>query len=466
MNILIIGAGNQTMELHLPILKDMYKNNQINLCLKVLVDIKAKDQVYNATKYIETFENSCEYYNVKIVTDYYTEQNLFFDLDRIAKEYSISVVIIAVDPMHQFIYNKWAISRGLNVFTDKPLSVHKQSCNNITSAKKILEDAIELINIYENNKNNGIEQNVMINTQRRYNIAYNEIISKAICIREKTNCPITFVSITHNDGQWRNNYELLNNSYHGYSDGFGKLVHSGYHLIDLACNLIKRTMIKELNIDSISVSCTSTKVEDILFLQSQFIDNSFKEKSDEMSTELTDLQTNNYGEVDAFITILFKHKDIVISRVVLNLLHSGFSQRIWENNYVEKYNGRVKHEQVLIYQGPYAYTILEKFKDKSLMNVCDSTYLRCQVNKVLEDPVSVINKKYENSNNSSVEKIICVKKFYESVLNKSNYEQQISSLEQHLLSIKVLSMCYQSLALQQNNLPNTVIESIESKELL
>merc|ERR1712151_181742 len=45
--------------------------------------------------------------------------------------------------------------------------------------------------------------------------------------------PISYIDIYHADGMWGMPGEMCTRSYHPYKHGYGKLMHSGYHFLDL-----------------------------------------------------------------------------------------------------------------------------------------------------------------------------------------------------------------------------------------
>lgn len=45
--------------------------------------------------------------------------------------------------------------------------------------------------------------------------------------------PINKISISHSDGNWNMPSEVIFRENHPYKYGYGKMMHSGYHFIDL-----------------------------------------------------------------------------------------------------------------------------------------------------------------------------------------------------------------------------------------
>ena len=64
--------------------------------------------------------------------------------------------------------------------------------------------------------------------------------------------PISYIDIYHADGMWCMPGEMCTRSYHPYKHGYGKLMHSGYHFLDL---LMWLHSINEKHVDFPAVLC-------------------------------------------------------------------------------------------------------------------------------------------------------------------------------------------------------------------
>lgn len=87
-------------------------------------------------------------------------------------------------------------------------------------------------------------------------------------ISNYTGCPITNAIAFHNDGQLFFQKEYCNETYHGYERGFGKLAHTGYHLVDICVHLLKESMVSYNVINKVMIQVSITKPRDIISLLS------------------------------------------------------------------------------------------------------------------------------------------------------------------------------------------------------
>lgn len=76
----------------------------------------------------------------------------------------------------------------------------------------------------------------------------------------------------------------------------------------------------------------------------------------------------NYGEIDAFINLAFKHKNRIILLGSINLIHNSFSQRgnLIPNKDLYKGNGRVRHETYTLQQVPFQCIQVISFQSKEV----------------------------------------------------------------------------------------------------
>lgn len=210
-------------------------------------------------------------------------------------------------------------------------------------------------------------------SQRRFHECYKLIGDKIQEVYKRTNCPITSIQITHSDGQWRFPDEIIDQNYHPYNQGYGKVSHSGYHSVDMLNYFLSITSKREKKITEVDTFCHFVKPSDVV---SQFdykdyerifpnFSRDTKYKADDFFEKVT-----NYGEVDAFINCRFRSGKRTMCLASLNLIHNGFSQRSWcsaEGRDLYKGNGRVRQEFYFIEQGPFQSLLLSSFQSQEMI---------------------------------------------------------------------------------------------------
>jgi len=471
-NILLIGMGQHAKETYIPAFAKTKKDYDLHLL--AVVELKKKENEIKEYLYEREFT---EYTNFFAATErpvgeeFLLDDQLKMGLDKTVLELGINAVVISTDPMCHFAYIEWALKSGLNVLADKPLTLHPNSSIDQKQANKIYDDAIYLTNLARNTKDaqNGDPITFMVLTQRRYQSAYIDLRNKVEEVFKKTGCPITSLSILHNDGQWSFPNELVTDQYHGFNEGVGKLSHTGYHLIDIVPWMLRACVRKDLVINKVRVQASAVRPSDLIYLLphkclSQYFGNEYNEDQYKNEIQLAN-DVNGYGEVDAYLSYIFYHDDIPVCTANLNLLHSGLSQRTWTHISPGQINGkgRIKHELVHLYQGPFLGAELEKIRGKKeeYTDSMPKVKVRYILNKKESGNEKVYDyiKSYPQYKDALTEdRFDCIQEFVREVNGK--HSSLRSSADDHLASIKLLTMSYAAIAKSYENDNNSVIDQI------
>ena len=171
---------------------------------------------------------------------------------------------------------------------------------------------------------------------------------------------MTNINTTHCDGQWRMPSEIVDQHYHTYNTGYGKVSHSGYHFIDTIFQFLKAGYAKGKEPDRIEI--VSSFVQPNGFLkqlntsdyEKLFGPTEYGKACRYSDDELKEMFAA-FGEIDASIQLTLLRENEAIALVQLNLQHNGFSRRNWLQPPSDLYkgNGRVKHETHEIKSGPF-----------------------------------------------------------------------------------------------------------------
>lgn len=289
-------------------------------------------------------------------TNCHLHPTLIRNLNKIVAGEGIIGVIIATDPESHVAYSRWALSQGLSILMDKPVSMHTNASTDPSVPKILEKDYRELLNEYGTAKKNHPRLLFGLMAQRRFHPAFQKMKSLIREVYLRTNCPITSIQSFHGDGQWRLPKELLDIPYHGYTEGYGKCSHSGYHFFDTMSWLIEAAEGKNKTLDSVEISVNAVRPNDYL---AQITPADYKKLFPSHNTqrrENPDRPIRTYGEIDAFCSFAFKHKDVTMTLGSVNLAHNSFSQRGWYSTSgrdLYKGNGRLRHETHIIEQGPF-----------------------------------------------------------------------------------------------------------------
>ena len=366
MNILLIGVGYHARRIYVPFFFET--NAPAHLCAGV--DIQSQEAV--VTEYLAK-----EKYLLPMV---YLNPDAPFEklLDDVVKKYKIDAVIISTEPLTHFKYAMWALARNLHILMDKPVSTKKNVANSETQARELAEEYETLKRTYLPLKKKMLVFSLM--AQRRFHPAYKFMHDRIQEVFQETNCPVTSIQAFHCDGQWRLPTEIIEQNYHPYNQGYGKLSHSGYHIIDMVVWLVQAAQSSVKKITGADVYSKFIRPADFNYQLSmadhEKILPDFKTYNKFTDSEFA-AKTKTFGEIDAFSTIAFRAGDKISSLASINMGHNGFSQRNWgtvAGRDLYKGNGRVRQEQYFIEQGPFQSISLLTYQSKEVLKESSDLY--------------------------------------------------------------------------------------------
>lgn len=375
-NILLIGFGPHARRIHFPILQS--DGDKVNAEIKAIIDIESASEPI--TNYLEKnnfnpqkviFLNS----NETCITNNELSPQLIKRLNQIVRDENINAVFVCTEPSAHVAYGKWALKNGLNVLMDKPVSAPRDLSIDMHAVNAIESDYQELLKLYLEQKKYKPNLVFEVMAQRRYHPAFHKLKNLIEEVNSRTGVPVTSFQTTHNDGQWRMPSEIVDQNYHPYNQGYGKLLHSGYHAIDimtwLTRNSIKDSLQKPSKIEVFSNFSYPNDFITQLPLKNYTslfgLDNHQRYSLNELNSKF-----EKYGEIDAQIGIDVRNKDgrnITLGQ--FNLEHNSFSQRNWfstEGRDLYKGNGRIRHESHRIDQGPFQTILYHSFQSEEILN--------------------------------------------------------------------------------------------------
>lgn len=364
-NVLLIGLGPHARRIYVPALFAFASDLPVRLVAAVdlkrqkdTIDTYLQEQGYDLKMlYLDTFDPTAGIPDHARVI-----------LDALVKKFDIQGVVISTEPTVHKAYAEWALGNGLNILMDKPVSARKRVSLDATEAKGLIDDYYELLDLYTAHQFDNPTL-FSINVQRRYDYGFDKVRELISETTEKFNVPITSMQIMHADGSWRFPQEVLTQESHGLSDGFGKVSHSGYHLFDMAWQLYKASLVPDKQPDGLEVLSSAFSPTGLnVCLNEDDYTRYFGDQYEK--TGLTNQQyldtVAEYGEIDAFSVIRLMKKGVNICNISVNLLHSSFSRRSWAlpNADLYKGNGRVRHQQFIIQQGPFQCIQIHNYQSK------------------------------------------------------------------------------------------------------
>jgi predicted dehydrogenase len=474
-NILLIGCGYHARRIYVPHLMTLQ-----NIKLSAIVDLISQKKIiedYLTEKSINDVE--LLYTDNTEISDELSKKEVS-NLDVLIKKYNISAAIISTEPLAHFKYAKWALERGLNILMDKPITTECDVSTDIKKAEKIYKDYLFLKNLYLNQlKTKNIA--FILQAQRRHHDGFRKTRDLILEISKRTNCPVTSIQAFHSDGQWRFPKEIIEQSYHPYNQGYGKMSHSGYHSLDTAIWFAQSSILdREKKYNNYKVySQVVRPVDFMLQIKPEDYVNLFPSipKEDLISSfELKKMINEGIassvtGELDAHTLIALRHSDLTITNISSHAIHNGFSQRNWisaKGRDLYKGNGRVRHESYTIEQGPFQCIIVNSFQSheifKSEINPIsvggeyhydihifrNSTLfpdLKPYELITMNDIKAQVDLLYSRGHQEEARRN-CLEEYISAIENNIPPNEQTSNFLDHELSTQILSAIYKSISSQ------------------
>lgn len=269
------------------------------------------------------------------------------ELDVLVCTETIDGIIISTEPKAHKIYAAWALKRNINILMDKPITAPLYPSTDIQSARAIYRDYTDLKNMLKQSA-----AKFYVVCQRRNHAGYAFIKDYLKKFVSEFEIPISYIDIYHADGAWSLPHEFYKEN-HPYKYGYGKLMHSGYHFVDLFSWFAEANYaLPRARPDAAKLYAARFAPNDLFnqidggacekFFRNPVIRNFYKTYQRE--------QYDTFGELDAYVLLQLMRDENVITTGSINLQQNSFSRRGWfdlpEDTY--KGNGRVRHERVNI----------------------------------------------------------------------------------------------------------------------
>ena len=357
--IALIGLGPHAKRIYYPYLDKLIKNDS-SFSLDLIIDLDTNKHLVEDFLKKQTLRPKSVIYldSVKQITPRKIDPIAYEAI----KNNKITKAIIATEPKAHKIYLETFIKLGVPVVVDKPVTapvglMSSNPANPLTqygrASQSIYKDVVALQKMIENNP----KSRVLVQCQRRNHGGYKIVMDKVSEIVKEYGVPITYINIHHSDGMWNMPDEFVYRENHPYKYGYGKLMHSGYHFIDLLTSLLKMNLeLADKKPDTIKLFSQNVRPFDqhVTVADSQYENFFGKEMVERSKPYMAKKLLKSYGEVDSHSQIQLTKQGRVITTAQLSLMQSGFSQRAWADlpNDTYKSNGRVRHEFINIHVGP------------------------------------------------------------------------------------------------------------------
>lgn len=359
-SIALVGLGPHARRIY------MHYFKKYGFSPKLIIELESKkEEVENYLTSNELIVDTI-YVNDDLKNEEVLALNTQLQLQKLIKKHKITHAIISTEPKAHFSYSRFFLENNISTLIDKPITSPVNVSNEPIMAQKIEEDYNHLLGLYEN-----MEQKCQVQCQRRWHPGYafiRETMEKVIL---QYGIPVTSIDVYHCDGMWNMPDEFIFRENHPYKYGYGKLFHSGYHFIDLACWLLDlNNLLPQKRPDNVELYSNAIRPNHFFeVINKEDYQRIFQtSKFDEVIENKESHPFEEYGEIDFYSLMQFKKGETPIATCTLNLLQSGFSRRSWtelpEDTY--KGNGRVRHERVNIQIGPLMNIQVHSYQSKEI----------------------------------------------------------------------------------------------------
>jgi len=271
---------------------------------------------------------------------------------------NVDAVIVATEPLSHLTYMEMLIPLNVHIFLDKPIVAFEQVSNDVDQAARVLIEFERLVELHRKNSS----QVIAVAVQRRHHVGFAAVRQLVDEAATEFGCPISYMFSSHSDGQFRSPAEIETLLYHGTRQGYGKLFHSGMHLVDVQSTMIKSAAeAGGLTYDAFTTVASAVGPGGF----SKLIPNHTIEAifgNDGLSQH----GFVGHGELDLVASTSFEIFGENTTLVQLDLAHNGVSGRAWATPKSDLYksNGRQKHEHHIIRQGPFQTIYIDSYQAK------------------------------------------------------------------------------------------------------
>jgi len=269
------------------------------------------------------------------------------EMNELIRLEKIDGMIISVEPKAHKMYAEWALKNNINILMDKPITAPLHPSSDRLAAQQIFDDYAYLEHLLEQSTSK-----YYVMCQRRNHEGYTFLHNYLNSFVAEFGVPISSMEVYHADGVWNLPHEFQKEN-HPYKYGYGKLMHSGYHFVDLF------SWIAQINFQ-----IERARPETASLYTTKFTPNDLFHQLDEITCEklfhrpeISDFYKTykqetyeSYGELDVQTLLQLKHGPRVVMTGSINLQQNSLSGRGWfdlpEDTY--KGNGRTRHERLNI----------------------------------------------------------------------------------------------------------------------
>jgi hypothetical protein len=336
--IILVGCGEHYMKKYHSVLENLKSS------ILLLIDLEVrKEKILNFFSNKSVYPQNFVFLDESFRNSILSEQIDQFILGSITRE-EIDSVMLCLEPKVKKVYILWAANHRIPIFMDKPINAFSnQECMD-----SLLDDYSEM-----NKAIIDAKIDVVVSCERRMHIGYKWVIDYLRQLIDEYNVPITSIDIHFAGGNYILPHEYLIRENHPFKYGYGVLLHSGYHYVDLLATILAFNLPflleKRLKYSIDLMLSRPTDQQLAMSTKKNFILNNYQNK--EYESDLNFYQ--NFGETDLMLIGQLMGNNSVLTNFSLKLFGTSISKRINLESVplTEQIEGRLRQESVIIHLG-------------------------------------------------------------------------------------------------------------------
>lgn len=163
----------------------------------------------------------------------------------------VDLVLICTEPKVKKSYSLWAINHGFDIFMDKPVCAF----TSLEEAEYLFSDYLQIL---ENSEKGGVD--VFVSCERRSHPGYRWLKDEIYSRMNRTSAHISSIDIHFAGGIMNLPDEFISRENHPFKYGYGILMHSGYHYLDVLSTFLDMNHLVDESTPSYQLSTHSSHV--------------------------------------------------------------------------------------------------------------------------------------------------------------------------------------------------------------
>lgn len=277
-------------------------------------------------------------------------------------KHSVDGILLCTEPKAHKKYILWALANNIDILSDKPLTaplINEQGFDQVWKDYQDIEAALA-----------RSSARLCLLTNKRVHKAYSEVYNQVRDFVTEYKMPITQIEISEGGGVWAFPAEFQTRENHPYKYGYGVLLHTGFHYVDLLLHYQSINHLIGLEEDQINVHAFGTTPYDAVHQIPQAVYEKLFPGED-FSKEFAALpleEYKKYGIIDLVSSLQFLKDGAVITQGTLNMLQNTLSSRAKRatpaNPYLQL--GRLTQNYISVFCGPLFNVRLSFFQPDQL----------------------------------------------------------------------------------------------------